>query len=326
MRTIVTAITLEMIRDARTRIAPHVLRTPTLPQVRLSETLGLPVVAKLELLQHTGSFKARGAFNAMLSLDAAGRAAGVVAVSGGNHALAIAYAARVLGIAASVIMPKTTLENYVAGTRADGAEVILTADIAAAFDEAHRQAAAGRTLIHPFDDPLVIAGQGTMGLELLEDAPEITDIIASIGGGGMISGVISAVKALRPEIRIWGVETDGADGMSKALAAGHPVRLDAITSIAKTLGAPSVSDRTLAIVRDAVEEVLVVPDAEAVRGLQILAEQARVVTEPAAACTLAAALRLKDRLPRDARLALILCGGNVTLNDIERWRREFGVA
>jgi threonine dehydratase len=326
MRTIVTAITLEMIRDARTRIAPHVLRTPTLPQVRLSETLGLPVVAKLELLQHTGSFKARGAFNAMLSLDAAGREAGVVAVSGGNHALAIAYAARVLGIAASVIMPKTTPENYVAGTRADGAEVILTADIAAAFDEAHRQAAAGRTLIHPFDDPLVIAGQGTMGLELLEDAPEITDIIASIGGGGMISGVISAVKALRPEIRIWGVETEGADGMSKALAAGHPVRLDAITSIAKTLGAPSVSDRTLAIVRDAVEEVLVVPDAEAVRGLQILAEQARVVTEPAAACTLAAALRLKDRLPRDARLALILCGGNVTLNDIERWRREFGVA
>ena len=304
MRTIVTAITLEMIRDARTRIAPHVLHTPTLPQVRLSETLGLPVVAKLELLQHSGSFKARGAFNAMLSLDAAGREAGVVAVSGGNHALAIAYAARVLGVAASVIMPKTTPENYVAGTRADGAEVILTADIAAAFDEAHRQAAAGRTLIHPFDDPLVIAGQGTMGLELLEDAPEITDIIASIGGGGMISGVISAVKALRPEIRIWGVETEGADAMSKALAAGHPVRLDAITSIAKTLGAPSVSDRTLAIVRDAVEEVLVVPDAEAVRGLQILAEQARVVTEPAAACTLAAALRLKDRLPRDARLAL----------------------
>lgn len=321
-----TAITLEMIRDARARIAPHVLRTPTLPQGRLGDTLGLPVVAKLELLQYTGSFKVRGAFNAMLGLDEAARAAGVVAVSGGNHALAVAYAARVLGLRATVVMPATTPENHVAGTRAEGAELVLTADIAAAFAEAERQAAAGRTPIHPFDDPLVIAGQGTMGLELLEDAPEITDIVASIGGGGMIAGVIAAVKALRPEIRIWGVETEGADAMSKAIAAGRPVRLDAITSIAKTLGAPSVSDRTLAIVRDGVEAVLVVPDAEAVRGLQILAEQAKVVTEPAAACTLAAALRLKDRLPRDARLALILCGGNVTLGDIERWRGQFGAA
>ncbi|MGO1076637.1 threonine ammonia-lyase [Inquilinus sp. CA228] len=321
-----TAITLETIRAARARIAPYVLRTPTLPRELLSSLLGLPVVTKLELLQHGGSFKARGAFNAMLSLGEAERAAGVVAVSGGNHALGVAYAARVLGLDATLIMPNATPENYVAGTRAEGAEVVLVADIAAAFTEAERQAAAGRTLIHPFDDPRVISGQGTMGLELLEDAPDTTDIIASIGGGGMISGVITAVKALRPEIRIWGVETEGADAMSQALAAGKPVRLPAITSISTTLGAPSVSERTLAIVRDAVEEVLVVPDAEAVRGVQVLAEQAKVVTEPAAGCTLAAALRLKDRLPRDARLALILCGGNVSLADIERWRARFGIS
>lgn len=321
-----TAITLDLIRDARARIAPHVLRTPTVAQGRLGVLLDRPVVAKLELLQHGGSFKARGAFNAMLSLDAAQRAAGVVAVSGGNHALGVGYAARMLGVAATIIMPETTPANYVAGTRAEGAEVVLTADIAGAFAEAERQAAAGRTLIHPFDDPRVIAGQGTMGLELLEDAPETTDIIASIGGGGMISGVITAVKALRPDIRIWGVETEGADAMTQALAAGHPVRLSAITSISKTLGAPSVSDRTLAIVRDAVEEVLVVPDAEAVQALRVLAEQAKVVAEPAASCTLAAALRLKDRLPRDARVALILCGGNTTLDDIGRWSAQFGVA
>lgn len=321
-----TAITLETIRDARARIAPHVLRTPTVPRELLGSLLGLPVVAKLELLQHGGSFKARGAFNAMLTLGEAERAAGVVAVSGGNHALGVAYAARVLGLNATLIMPNATPENYVAGTRAEGAEVVLVADIAGAFAEAERQAAAGRTLIHPFDDPRVISGQGTMGLELLEDAPDVTDIIASIGGGGMISGVITAVKALRPEIRIWGVETEGADAMSQALAAGKPVRLPAITSISTTLGAPSVSERTLAIVRDAVEEVLVVPDAEAVRGVQVLAEQAKVVTEPAAGCTLAAALRLKDRLPRDARVALILCGGNVSLADIERWRTRFGIS
>ncbi|MGK9231520.1 threonine/serine dehydratase [Inquilinus limosus] len=321
-----TAITLETIRAARARIAPYVLRTPTVPRELLRSLLGLPVVTKLELLQHGGSFKARGAFNAMLSLGEAERAAGVVAVSGGNHALGVAYAARVLGLKATLIMPNATPENYVAGTRAEGAEVVLVSDIAAAFAEAERQAASGRTLIHPFDDPRVISGQGTMGLELLEDAPEVTDIIASIGGGGMISGVITAVKALRPEIRIWGVETEGADAMSQALAAGHPVRLPAVTSISTTLGAPSVSERTFAIVRDAVEEVLVVPDAEAVRGVQILAEQAKVVTEPAAGCTLAAALRLKDRLPRDARPALILCGGNVSIADIERWRARFGIS
>ena len=321
-----TAITLETIREARARIAPYVLRTPTVPRELLRATLGLPVVTKLELLQHAGSFKPRGAFNAMLSLDEAERAAGVVAVSGGNHALGVAYAARILGLKAILVMPKATPQNYVAGTRAEGAEVVLVDDIAGAFAEAERQGAAGRTMIHPFDDPRVIAGQGTMGLELLEDAPDTTDIIASIGGGGMISGVITAVKALRPDIRIWGVETEGADAMSQALAAGHPVRLPAITSISTTLGAPSVSERTLAIVRDAVEEVLVVPDAEAVRGVQMLIEQAKVVTEPAAGCTLAAALRLKDRLPRDARLALILCGGNVTLNDIERWRGRFGIS
>lgn len=321
-----TAITLETIRAARARIAPYVLRTPTLPRALLSSLLGLPVVAKLELLQHGGSFKARGAFNAMLSLGEAERTAGVVAVSGGNHALGVAYAARVLGLDATLIMPNATPENYVAGTRAEGAEVVLVSDIAAAFAEAERQAASGRTLIHPFDDPRVISGQGTMGLELLEDAPDTTDVIASIGGGGMISGVITAVKALRPEIRIWGVETEGADAMSQALAAGKPVRLPAVTSISTTLGAPAVSERTLAIVRDAVEEVLVVPDAEAVRGVQVLAEQAKVVTEPAAGCTLAAALRLKDRLPRDARVALILCGGNVSLADIERWRVRFGIS
>jgi threonine dehydratase len=322
----VTAITLDTIREARARIAPYVLRTPTVPRELLRATLGLPVVTKLELLQHAGSFKPRGAFNAMLSLTEAERAAGVVAVSGGNHALGVAYAARILGLKAVVVMPKATPQNYVAGTRAEGAEVVLVDDISAAFAEAERQGAAGRTMIHPFDDPRVIAGQGTMGLELLEDAPDTTDIIASIGGGGMISGVITAVKALRPDIRIWGVETEGADAMSQALAAGHPVRLPAITSISTTLGAPSVSERTLAIVRDAVEEVLVVPDADAVRGVQMLIEQAKVVTEPAAGCTLAAALRLKDRLPRDARLALILCGGNVTLNDIERWRGRFGIS
>ena len=148
-------------------------------------------------------------------------------------------------------------------------------------------------------------------------------MIASIGGGGMISGVSIALKARNPGLRIWGVETRGADAMSRALAAGEPVAMDAITSIATTLGAPTVSARTLAAVRRHVEEVILIDDAEAVRGIEVLAEATRLVTEPAAGATWAAALRIRDRLPADARVALVVCGGNVSLDDIAGWRTRF---
>jgi threonine dehydratase len=161
---------------------------------------------------------------------------------------------------------------------------------------------------------------GRARLELYEDEPEITDVVASIGGGGMITGVAVALKALNPAIRIWGVETEGADVMTQSLQAGHPVLLDAVTSIATTLGAPTVSTLTLDGVRALVEEIVVVPDAEAVRGIEAIAEFAKVITEPAAACTWSAAVRLKNRFPLDARVALILCGGNASLDDIARWR------
>ena len=177
-------------------------------------------------------------------------------------------------------------------------------------------------MIHPFDDPAVVAGQGTLALELYEDAPEITDVIASIGGGGMIVGVAAALKALNPAIRIWGVETDGADVMTQSLRADRPVTLE-ITSIATTLGAPTVSPLTLAGTRDLVEEVVVVPDEEAVRGIEMFGAAAKVITEPAAGSTWAAALRLRDRFPATARLALILCGGNAGFDDIAIWRAQF---
>ena len=315
----------QAVHDARTRIAPYVIHTPTLDSPRLSALIGRPTVVKLELLQHSGAFKARGAFNRMLVLDAAERDAGVVAVSGGNHGIAVAYAAEVLGLRATIVMPETSALTSIAGVRAAGAELVLTPTIADAFVEAHDRAAAGQTMIHPFDDPLVIAGQGTLALELLEDGPQITDVVASIGGGGMITGVATALHATRPDIRIWGVETVGADAMSQALAAGHPVTLGAITSIAKTLGAPSVSERTLAAVEEHVEDVVLVSDADAVRAIGLIADHVKVITEPAAACTLTAALALTDRLPADARVALILCGGNSSLDDIGLWRDRFGI-
>jgi threonine dehydratase len=304
------------IEQARERIKPFVKRTALEYSQTLSRYLETNVFVKFELFQKTGAFKARGAFNKLLSLSDEEKARGVVAVSGGNHAQAVAYASSVLGIDAVVLMPETTPRNYVEATTGYGAKVDLQPTIAAAFAEIKRFEAEGRILIHPFDDSLIMAGQGTIGLEILEDLPAATDIVLSIGGGGLAGGVATAVKASKPEVRIWGVETIGADAMAQAFAAGHPVELAAITSIAKTLGAPSVSEATLALAQKYLESVTVVSDAEAVEALQFILERLKVLTEPSASCTLAAATRLKNQFNQDSNVVLIFCGGNLSLNDL----------
>lgn len=312
-------ITLDEIRSARERISGRVQRTPLVPSATLSERLGAKVFLKLELFQKTGSFKVRGAFNKVLSIPEKERGRGLVGVSGGNHAQAVAYVGRRLGLPAVILMPEGTPRNYIEATRGYGAEVVLVPNATVAFERIVAYESDGWTSIHPFDDPLVIAGQGTVGLEILEDEPEVTDVIASIGGGGFISGVATAVKSLKPDVRMWGVETVGADAMSKALAEGKPVQLSAITSIARTLGAPSVSERTLALAQKYLESVTVVPDLEAVQALRFLLERAKVLTEPAASCTLAAAERLRDRFTADSRVILVLCGGNTSVEDVCRY-------
>lgn len=316
-------LTSATIEEAAAAIAPYVVRTPTLALDRLTERLGRPVVGKLEPLQHTGAFKVRGAFNRMLHLDEQEIARGVVAVSGGNHGLAVAYAAQALGIDATVVMPSTTSANSIRRARAEGADVRLTPTVGEAFAAALAEVEAGKVMIHPFDDPAVIAGQGTLGLEFHDDAPQITDLIAGIGGGGLITGVAIAFAGRNPSVRIWGVETYGADAMSRSLAAGEPVVMDAITSIATTLGAPTVSARTLAGVQRHVEEVVLVEDAAAVRGIEALAEDAKLIAEPAAGATWAAAWAIRDRLPADAVVGLVVCGGNASLDDIAGWRARF---
>ncbi|MCS7081850.1 MAG: threonine/serine dehydratase [Bacteroidetes bacterium] len=318
--------TLADVQAARARIAPFVHRTPLIRSQSLSDRFGANVYLKLELFQKTGAFKVRGAFNRMLLLSEAERARGVVATSGGNHAQAVAYAARVLGIRARILMPENTPHNYVEATRAYGAEVELTNTIAEAFARAQAYQEAGWTYVHPFDDPWVIAGQGTLGLELWEDLPQLTDVVLSIGGGGLMAGVGAALKALRPDVRLWGVETEGADSMAQALRAGRVVELPAITSIAKTLGAPSVSERTLKAARRYLESVTVVSDAEAVEAMRWLLERAKVLTEPAASCTLAALERLADRFGPDRHVVLVLCGGNVALDDLCRYAQRFLIA
>ena len=312
-------MTLDDIRSARERIAGRVARTALVRSATLSAHLGAKVYLKLELFQKTGSFKVRGAFNKVLSIPEKQRGRGLVAVSGGNHAQAVAYVGRELGLPALILMPHSTPRNYIEATRGYGAEVVLVSNAAEAFQRIAAYERDGWTSIHPFDDPLVMAGQGTAGLEILEDLPEVTDLVVSIGGGGLICGIATAVKTVRPEARMWGVETEGADAMSQALAAGHPVQLGAITSLARTLGAPSVSERTLAMTRKYVEGVTVVPDSEAISALRFLLERAKVLTELAASCTLAAAERLRDRFDPASQVVLVLCGGNIGLEDLCRY-------
>lgn len=312
------------IEAAAVRIAGHVVRTPTVPSPGLSDQLGVPVTVKLELLQRTGSFKARGATAKLLSLGEAERAAGVVAVSGGNHGVALAVMAAALDVKATVVMPRSAPARSVETAEAAGASVRLTDGMDAAFALVERLRDEGLTLVHPFDDPLVVAGQGTVGLELAADADELTDVLVSIGGGGLIAGVAAALRARRPGVRIWGVETEGAQAMSQALAAGGPVPV-ALSSIVTTLSAPSVSRLTYDHVRALVTEVLVVSDREAVRGSVEFAEHAKVWTEPAAGCLLPAARRVVERVGDGARLGLVVCGGNATAADMRAWTDRFEV-
>ncbi len=304
------------IRQAQERTKPYVKRTPLEYSVSLSKRLGIDVYVKYELFQKTGSFKARGAFNKLLSMSDHERGNGVVAVSGGNHAQATANASQRLGVDAVILMAENTPQIYLDATRGYGATVDLQPNIGAAFEKIKEYEAQGRIFVHPFDDPLIMAGAGVVGLEILEDVPDATDVILSIGGGGMAGGVATAIKSINPDIKVWGVETVGADAMSRAIAAGHPVEMDAITSIAKTLGAPYVSDSTLALVQKYLESVTVVTDAEAVEAMVFIAERLKVITEPAASCTLAAAEKLRANFNSDTKLVLIFCGGNTGVADL----------
>ncbi len=317
-------ITVEDVEAAAERITGHVVRTPTVPSPGLSALLGAPVTTKLELLQRTGSFKARGATAKLLALDEAERAAGVVAVSGGNHGIAVAVMAGALGIRATVVMPNSAPGRAVELAEAAGASVVLADGMGAAFALVDELRLKGLTLVHPFDDPVVIAAQGTVGLEFAEDAGELTDVLVSIGGGGLIAGVATALRARRPDVRIWGVETEGAHAMSAALVAGGPVPVE-LSSIVSTLSAPSASPLTYEHVGALVSDVLTVTDAEAVRGTLDLAEHAKVWAEPAAGCLLPAARRVLERVGADARLGLVVCGGNATTTDVAAWAKDFGL-
>ncbi len=315
-------MTLDDVQRARPRIAPYVRRTPFERSRTLSRDLGTNVYLKLELFQRTGSFKPRGAFNQLLELTPEERARGVVGVSGGNFAQALADAGRTLGTPTTICMPDTAPRASVEATRAYGAEVELAPSFPEVFARAEAHRAAGARLLHPFDHPLQMAGVGTIGVEVHEDLPQVTDIVISIGGGGLIAGITIALEALVPGVRVWGVETEGADTMGQALRAGRVVSITP-TSLARTLSAPYVAEDALTVMQRHADRYVQVSDRDAFEAGRYLLERQKINAELAAACTLAAARRVREAFPADDHVVLVICGGNVALDDWLEYARLF---
>ena len=306
-----TLVSAEDIRRAAAAIAPSVRRTPMAESPSLGAALGgIRLLLKLEMFQKTGSFKPRGVANRMAELTDAERSRGVVSLSAGNHAQALAYAASAMGIASAIVMPSGAVRSKIDATRAYGGEVILTdGDLLQTALDIGRER--GLTLIHPFDDLRTIAGTGTLGLEVLEDAPETDTIICGIGGGGLISGVAAAVKRAKPSVRVIGVEPTGASGMTLALEAGEPVHLDALNTVADGLAAPFVGVRNLNHVRAFVDEVVTVEDSDIIESMWLILERAKVLAEPAASATVAALLAGAVKTRAGENVVCVLSGGNV---------------
>ncbi|HEX7089487.1 MAG TPA: threonine/serine dehydratase [Longimicrobiales bacterium] len=307
-------ISLADIQAARAAIAGRVHRTPLLTSRSLSERAGTRVSIKAECLQKTGSFKVRGVFNRLRRLSPEERARGLITISAGNHAQALAYGATREGIPCTVVMPAHASRSKVEASRAYGADIVLHGSVFEAFEKCEQlRREHALTLVHPFNDPDIIAGQGTIGLEILEDAPDTHTVVVPIGGGGLISGIAAAIKALRPATRVIGVEPEGAATMTLALRAGEPARLEHIDTIADGLAAPAAGPNTLEHVRALVDDIVLLTDAEIRNALAFLLERAKLVVEPAGAAAAAALLAGKVRAPADAHVVIVASGGNVDL-------------
>lgn len=302
-------VTLPAIRAAREVIGGRLLRTPDVPSAWLSQRLGARASLKLELFQHTGSFKPRGVLNALAALSEEERRRGVVSISAGNHAQALAWAASAIGISSTIVMPATAVVAKVEATRGFGGEVIQTeADLLDTMRQVQHER--GLTFVHPFDAPAVIAGTGTLGLEIVEDVPDVDVVVVGCGGGGLLAGVATAVRALRPGARVIGVEPRGADAMRQSLDRGEPVRLAATKTIADGLAAPFAGAHTLAHVRAFVDDLVLVDDDEILDAMRVLMRRARILPEPAAAAATAALLCGNVGLGAGDRVVAVVSGGN----------------
>jgi len=312
-------ITLEDIRKARERVRPIARVTPL---IDVSDLAGRPLLLKCESMQPGGAFKIRGAYNMVAQLTPDQLARGVVTYSSGNHGQAMALAARELGAPAVVVMPTTAPAIKVEGARAFGAEVIFAGTTSTDRRSRAEQEAdtRGLTMVPPFDHEWIIAGQGTLGLEILEQCPDVATILVPVGGGGLLAGVAAAVKQSKPAVRVIGVEPSGAAAMKASLEAGYPVTLPKTESIADGLMPVRPGDLTYAHAREFVDEVITVDDAAIVDAVLWLFTKAKVVAEPSGAATVAAALG--GRASATGPVVAIVSGGNISLERLEELRRN----
>jgi len=308
---------------ARAIVAPRIYKTPLLTSRILSERTGFDIRLKAEMFQRTGSYKIRGPLNKFTYLTDEQKRRGVVCSSAGNHAQGVALAAKLNGMHAVVVMAENATPSKIAATRGYGAEVVLHGSI---WDEANEKARQlvverGLTYIHPFDDPQLVAGQGTLGLEIHEDFPQADVVIVPIGGGGLIAGVSMALKAINPRVRIIGVESSGAPGMQKSVEAGHVVTLDRVDCIIDGLRVKRVGEYTHAVVSRFVDEIVTLPDADIFDAVVWVMGHCKVVVEGAAAAPVAALLHEKIAAPAGSKVVAVLSGGNVNLDQLKglRW-------
>ncbi len=309
-------LSLSDVRAARDRVAPVARHTPLERSRTFSEMADADVRLKLENFQRTGAFKIRGATNRIATLSDAEREAGVVTASAGNHAQGVALAADHAGVDATVVMPKFAPVSKVKATRGYGASVVLAGvDYDEAAERAHEiERKEGRTYVHAFDDPAVMAGQGTIGLEIVEDCPTVDTVVVPIGGGGLISGIAVAVTALVDDVRVVGVQAEGAASAAEAMQRGEPYELDGVDTIADGIATRSVGEHTLAVMRDHVDEVVTVDDREIALALTLLLERSKTLVEGAGAVSLAAVLSAAFEYDADETIVAALCGGNIDLN------------
>jgi len=311
----ITPPTLDAIQQARRSLLNLVRETPSWQWIghRISEMVPKDTTLwmKLELFQHAGSFKARGVMLAMLALDEEARKRGVTAVSAGNHAMAVAYAARAMGSHAKVVMPTNANPARVAASRALGAEVEQLEDIREAFERVEEiERTEGRKFLHPFEGEHMALGSGSLGMEFLRQTGQLDVLFVPIGGGGLAAGLSCAVKQLQPRCKVIGVEPIGADSMHRSFAAGQPQRIERVGTIADSLGAPMAMPYSFALCQRYIDELVKIDDDEICRAMWMLFADAKLAVEPAGAATTAAMLQMRDQLA-GKRVGLIVCGANI---------------
>lgn len=310
-------IGIDDILAARECIAPYVHRTPLWYSRTLSRVFERDVYLKAELFQKTGSFKPRGILNRLHGLGPAERRAGVITFSVGNAAQALAYASSVLGVRSTVVMPVNANPTKVQATRDYGAEVVLHGTTAEALDRCTELARErGLTYVSSYDEP-VIAGHGSLGLEILDDLPDVGAVIAGVGGGGLVAGIALALRGRKSGARVVGVEPEGAPTMYRSLRAGQPVRLESVNTIADGLAAPTVGEHSYAAVRQHVDDIVLVSDEQIREAMRLLMERCKLVVEPAGAAPVAG-LSLDDSpAPRGVKVVCVLSGGNIDLSRLK---------